>query len=88
MTSQCALPVNFSERDRAWTAIHRTPDRSSTFATSGAFVELWSQPIRILAVTGSVTAFTTAVVTRSRRSRSVSIAAPASRAITLRTGQP
>ncbi len=67
---------------------HRTPERSSTRATSGALVVSLSQPIRIFAVTGSVTAFTTAVVTRSSLSRSVSMAAPASRAITLRTGQP
>ena len=88
ITSQCAWPVNFSERARACTVTHFTPERSSTFATSGALVEVWSHPMRIFAVTGSRTAFTTAVVTRSSRSRSVSMAAPASRAITLRTGQP
>ncbi len=88
ITSQCASPVNFSERARAWTVIHRTPERSSTLATSGALVQVLSQPMRILAVTGSLTAFTTAVVTRSRRSKSVSMAAPASRAMTFRTGHP
>ena len=88
ITLQSALPLKPWARVRAWSARERTPQPSRRRAVSAGRAVASSQPIRILTVTGSGVAATTAATTASMRPGSASSAEPALRSTTLRTGQP
>ena len=73
---------------RPWTVTIFTPRSSAIRASSGALRLSWHQPIRILSVTGTFTAFTVAATSAVASGRSRISADPASPLTTLRTGQP
>ena len=71
-----------------WTAIADAPACSSIAASSGALHELLSQPLRILTVTGTGTAFTTASTIRAAFSGSFISALPSPLFAIFGMGQP
>ena len=75
-------------RVRPWTVIICAPRSCAIRASSGAFRLVTSQPIRILTVTGTSTARTTASISRAASGKSRISAEPASPLTTFFTGQP
>ena len=73
---------------RPCTAIIRMPQSSAMRANSGALRLVWSQPVRILRVTGSATALTVASRMRRASAGSRISAEPAALETTFLTGQP
>jgi len=88
MNAQSALSRYIWLRVRPWTVIIFAPRSSAICASSGALRRLWSQPIRILTVTGTSTALTVASMSDAARGRSRISAEPASPLTTFLTGQP
>ena len=88
MQFQSALPLYTCARVRPWTATAETPAASSVLANSTQLQLPMSQPRRNLAVTGTLTAFTTASTMRAAPSGSFIRAAPSPLLTILPMGQP
>ena len=88
MPAKFTVPLNPCSRVRPCTKIAATPESSSARAKSGAVMFSSSQPSRIFAVTGILTAFTMPFTSAAVFSCSVIIAEPPPTRQTLRTGQP
>ena len=85
---QSASPRYSWHRVRPWTAIIATPRSSAIRASSGALRLAWSQPMRILSVTGTSTALTVAAISAVASGRSRISADPAWPLTTFLTGHP
>ena len=72
-----ACPAKPQARVRPWTASSCTPESSAMRAMRTAFLRSGLGPVRILRVTGTCTAATTASRMRATRSSSASSAEPA-----------
>src|SRR6267154_88603 len=83
-----ARPANPQARVRPCRDKSCTPLSSAIFATFRAFLLTGSHPVRNLSVTGTVTAFTTALRMRATRGSSLSSADPARVLQTFFAGQP
>ena len=88
MISQSARPAYICTRVRPCTAIAAAPACSQSFANSTAFTLPPSQPLRILTVTGTGTAFATAATISAASSGVRMSAEPSPDFTTLPTGQP
>ena len=83
-----AVPVYICLAERGWSVSEATPTASSLGPSSSASRDPLSMPRRILTVTGTSTASTTARASPQARSWSERALAPAPVLVTLRTGQP
>ncbi|MNV81172.1 hypothetical protein D3C71_1748190 [compost metagenome] len=88
MVSYSATPAYCWSRVRPCTASAAMPDCSAMRAISGALRWSWSQPVRILSVTGTSTAATTASRIFATSSGSRIRAEPAQALQTFLAGQP
>ena len=88
IVSYSASPEKPQARVRPWIASAWMPLASAIFATVTALRLLRSQPVRILSVTGTSTALTTASRMRATSGSSFSSAEPAITLHTFFAGQP
>src|SRR3546814_6083398 len=70
INDQSAVPLYIWQRVRPWTVISCAPRSSAIWASSGALRLLWSNPMRILTVTGTFTALTVASIKDAASGRS------------------
>ena len=88
MGRQSASPLYICARVRPWMEIAAQPTSWSRSATSMILMESWSQPRRVLTVTGKLVCLTMAWVNSTILGMSFNIPAPAPLQTTFFTGQP